>query len=130
MGRFVAYRAVFHSAPDNEGPAIMSSMGSKTITSFVFFAGTALATPASAQTIEVPQRTMVAQQPGPMAATLAQATSKQTQWAAFLRKSGLSSEKRFEEVVQDLREFLVPMIDAIRRGEAFDRRWEPGGPWR
>ena len=50
----------------------MSSMGSKTLVSFVFLAGSALASPALAQTIEVPQRAMVAQQPTPMTAALSQ----------------------------------------------------------
>ena len=50
----------------------MSSMGSKSLVSFVFLAGSALASPAFAQTIEVPQRTMVAQQPTRMAAALSQ----------------------------------------------------------
>lgn len=118
MGRFVAYRAVFHSAPDNEGPAIMSSMGSKTITSFVFFAGTALATPALAQTIEVPQRTTVAQQPGPMAATL-------SQWEYLTKEDDLSFSQ-YAGFLTKYPDFPKSTLIQYRAEAALDR--EPVSP--
>ncbi len=61
----------------------MSSMANKTFASFAFLAGTALASPAIAQTIAVPERSMVAQQPSRMTQAL-------SQWEYLTKEDDLS----------------------------------------
>lgn len=56
-------------------------------------------------------------------------TGKQTQWRAFVRRGRLSDEAPLAEVVDGLRTFLLPVLDAARRESALDARWQPGGPW-
>lgn len=56
---------------------------------------------------------------------------KKTQWAAFLRRLGHEADgTALAEVLEALKEFLLPPVIAAGRMEAFDRRWPPGGPWR
>ena len=56
------------------------------------------------------------------------ASSKRTQWVAFLRKSGLPSDT-LGEVVAHISAFLLPIISSIEKGEPFNRRWTAGGTW-
>lgn len=57
--------------------------------------------------------------------------SKKVQWQAFLRRLGRDAgEIPLAEMVEALREFLLPPVIAIGRMEAFDRIWHTGGPWR
>jgi len=56
--------------------------------------------------------------------------SKQTQWRAFLRKSGLKANASLQDVVQVLDEFLMPVVDAILTRQGMASRWRPGGPWK
>jgi hypothetical protein len=37
--------------------------------------------------------------------------SKQTQWAAFLRKSGLNADSSLEETIRVIREFVMPVVE-------------------
>lgn len=54
---------------------------------------------------------------------------KRTQWAAFLRKMGVSDAPDLPTVVTRLRAFLMPLVDAARGGHVPPRRWLRGGPW-
>jgi predicted nucleotidyltransferase component of viral defense system len=55
---------------------------------------------------------------------------KRTQWAAFLRKTGLGDASlSLEEVVDSLRSFLESPLRAAREIEPFDGVWQPGGSW-
>jgi hypothetical protein len=55
---------------------------------------------------------------------------KRTQWAAFLRKTGLGDVSlSLDEVVDSLRSFLASPLRAVRENESFDQVWKPGGPW-
>ena len=55
---------------------------------------------------------------------------KRTQWAAFLRKTGLKDMSlSLEEVADSLRSFLESPLRAALKNEPFDRTWQPGGPW-
>jgi predicted nucleotidyltransferase component of viral defense system len=58
-----------------------------------------------------------------------EASTKQIQWAAFLRKSGLKSADSLSQVATHLKSFFLPAVEAIRRGEVFGSVWRPGGPW-
>lgn len=55
---------------------------------------------------------------------------KATQWKSFLSRTGLQSvTSGLESVVQELRTFLMPLVDAAAKDEAFDSQWKEGGPW-
>lgn len=59
------------------------------------------------------------------------AVGKQVQWSAFRRR--LMSDTvpvEFGEVVSSIRDFLAPIIDALRAGLPFIFRWTAPGPWR
>lgn len=56
--------------------------------------------------------------------------SKQAQWSGFLRKSKLSMPSiSLAEVAKELREFLLPITDAIVRGQRPVGQWRAPGPW-
>jgi hypothetical protein len=55
---------------------------------------------------------------------------KRSQWQGFLRRHGLTEDERLEDVVQDLRDFLLPPAEAVAEGGAFNRAWPAGGLWR
>ena len=55
---------------------------------------------------------------------------KQVQWRAFVRRHALSDgAPTFESVLERLRAFLVPVVETLAAGDAFDRYWPAGGPW-
>ncbi|MDP9193241.1 MAG: nucleotidyl transferase AbiEii/AbiGii toxin family protein [Acidobacteriota bacterium] len=54
---------------------------------------------------------------------------KQTQWRAFLTKSGVNAPEMFTEVGDLLRIFLSPVLSYARLGAARERRWQ-GDAWR
>ena len=54
----------------------------------------------------------------------------EVRWRAFLEKSRLQhTERDFESVVEAIRTFAQPVIDACRNGHPFRQTWKPGGPW-
>ncbi len=56
--------------------------------------------------------------------------AKQTQWRAFLRKSGLEADASLQDVVNALNEFLMPVVEGILRKRTIPSLWRPGGPWK
>lgn len=56
--------------------------------------------------------------------------AKQTQWRAFLRKSGLQGDAPFEEVVEVISEFLLPVVEGIVNKKKLISFWRGGGPWK
>ncbi len=63
--------------------------------------------------------------------TFAADANKQTQWRAFLRRTGLESEGlELGTVVAGLRGFLLPPLKALADGTPFELDWPAGGPWR
>ncbi len=55
---------------------------------------------------------------------------KQTQWRAFLARSGSKNEDmELSEVVIGLRDFLIPPLEALAAGTPFEMYWPAGGPW-
>lgn len=55
---------------------------------------------------------------------------KATQWNAFLSRSQLEEERiDLPQVVDDLRTFLVPVLDAAANSKEFNRSWVNAGPW-
>ncbi len=56
--------------------------------------------------------------------------TKQTQWAAFLRRNVLTDAPAdLHSVIQDLRTFLLEPLQAAGQDKSSAKRWEPGGPW-
>jgi hypothetical protein len=61
----------------------------------------------------------------------ARAPLQASRWRAFLDKGGLrGGAVDFVGVVKTIRAFAEPVLEAVRDGHPFDRRWVPGGPWR
>ena len=58
----------------------------------------------------------------------AQDTQKQTQWQAFVAKNRLEAPE-LEDLVAELRDFLLPPIAAAYDNIHFPQRWPAGGPW-
>jgi predicted nucleotidyltransferase component of viral defense system len=54
---------------------------------------------------------------------------KEIQWRAFLGKSELKSTCTFSEIMADIRQFILPVLDALRSGKDFHRQWSYGGTW-
>lgn len=55
---------------------------------------------------------------------------KQTQWKAYLRRSGLQTTNELELVIGNLREFLALPLTAAAGSEPFNKLWKDGGPWK
>ena len=55
---------------------------------------------------------------------------KQTQWQAFINKSGLTEESvALDQAIDALRRFLMPPTKALNDGEVFGVHWPAGGNW-
>lgn len=55
---------------------------------------------------------------------------KQTQWKAFIRKTGNDYKiDDFKETVSHIEEFIRPVLIAIVEDKSFPYKWETGGPW-
>lgn len=56
--------------------------------------------------------------------------TKQTQWEAFLRKGlGTGETPTLPVVTTAIRDFLMPVTEALKLGESFTLKWRQGGPW-
>ncbi|MDI6451797.1 nucleotidyl transferase AbiEii/AbiGii toxin family protein [Anaerobaca lacustris] len=56
--------------------------------------------------------------------------TKQTQWMAFLNRSGLTDALfDLHRVVWDLRTFLLEPLHAAAQGKTLSKSWTRGGPW-
>ena len=55
---------------------------------------------------------------------------KNQQWQAFLRRNHLMAEDvLLPQIIDELHEFLVPILYALQQRILFDRHWQAGGPW-
>jgi len=54
--------------------------------------------------------------------------TKQVQWIAFRRRAGLHTQE-LGAVVAMVREFVEPVVLAMRLRLPFERQWPPRGPW-
>jgi len=58
------------------------------------------------------------------------AIEKQTQWLAFLRRTRIDMGTRsFEDVIEALKSFVLPVLHSPSAGDSFTLFWKPGGPW-
>jgi hypothetical protein len=63
--------------------------------------------------------------------TFATDPTKIRQWKAFLgSRVSLDIPADLATVVNGLRNFAGPIIDAVARNGAFDQCWDIGGPWK
>ncbi len=58
------------------------------------------------------------------------APERRAQWRAFLRRGRLTAPPDAGDLADALRRFVRPVLTAAAKGEAFEARWSPGGPWR
>jgi Nucleotidyl transferase AbiEii toxin, Type IV TA system len=72
--------------------------------------------------------TPIPEMPLALTPAFADVDGKRDQWNAFLRKNGLA-HIAFEDLIGDVKEFLLPVIGNLAGGRGFGRRWPPGGPW-
>ena len=56
--------------------------------------------------------------------------TKQTQWRAFLQKSGLNAETSLQNVIQVVAEFVMPVVDKILKEDRRKELWREGGGWK
>jgi hypothetical protein len=55
---------------------------------------------------------------------------KQTQWSAFIRRNGLQeASAALEDVVSELRAFLMSPLETAASGGTLDERWNPEAGW-
>ena len=88
---------------------------------------------AVAATFERRQTALPASRPLAFTPEFSESPGKQTQWEAFLRKSGLKADASLREVVNALDQFLMPVVKGImiKRTIPFSLSlWRPGGPWK
>jgi hypothetical protein len=69
-------------------------------------------------------------EPVALTGAFAKDPARQTQWAAYRRKSLLEQAPGdLREVVQTVADFLGPIAQALGSGRPFTGTWEPPGPW-
>lgn len=57
--------------------------------------------------------------------------TKIKQWNAFCKKNSLYlAEVLLETVCLEIAEFLIPIIEALKRNERLGKTWPPRGPWK
>lgn len=56
------------------------------------------------------------------------APDREVQWRAFLRRGRLRAVDA-EQLTNELRRFLLPVLEAASEDATFEARWPPGGPW-
>ncbi len=77
------------------------------------------------------RRTEIDAAPVALTTRFTEAESTKAQWAAFVKRSQLeSAPASLDELREPLREFLIPIAEAIRDGRRPNERWSAPGPWR
>ena len=56
--------------------------------------------------------------------------TKRVQWQAFIKRTGLPTDLTLAQAGERIREFLLPVLEAVLTESPIPRRWQPGGPWR
>ena len=77
------------------------------------------------------RKTAISTEPDAFTPAFAGAPGKQAQWRGFIRRDLLqSAPENFAEVVQAIKNFLQPVVQALAREKVFGGKWTPPGPWR
>jgi predicted nucleotidyltransferase component of viral defense system len=80
-------------------------------------------------TFDTRRTTLPTSSPLALRAEFYELSTKQTQWRAFLRKSGLKADPSLKEIVEVIREFVMPVVDSVLKGNDENKVWKSGGPW-
>ncbi len=52
-------------------------------------------------------------------------------WRAFWRRSRIQADPdEIRKIAQSLNAFIKPLLFAVQSGQPFEKKWNPGGPWR
>lgn len=58
-------------------------------------------------------------------------SSSAAQWRGFVKKSRLESDPLpLQKIIEELHDFLMPLIDAARESEKFSKKWIAGDSWK
>ena len=55
--------------------------------------------------------------------------ARAVQWKAFVRRNRFDSESGLDEIVQQVRRFVLAPLSAFARDDSFRLQCGPGGPW-
>lgn len=69
------------------------------------------------------------QAPVALTTPFAEHNDKQQQWRAFIKRNQLLAPTNFIQVIQSLRDFLLPLLTVANDPIKFEQVWRPGGPW-
>jgi len=56
--------------------------------------------------------------------------TKQTQWRAFLRKSGLRGDSSLQKIILIIEMFVMPVVEGILKNDIEVKVWSAAGPWK
>lgn len=77
------------------------------------------------------RQTELTAEPVALADEFAQDRDKNTQWAAFIRRTQLDHAPHdLKTVIQTLRDFLLPIAKAAEKGTQISLTWKAPGPWK
>ena len=76
------------------------------------------------------RQTTIAAQPTALSPVFAQIEAMQTRWKAFLRRSSPEGiPVSFNEVIDGLAKFILPILAHLAADQPMPRRWQAPGPW-
>jgi hypothetical protein len=55
--------------------------------------------------------------------------SARANWKAFVTRNRLDGFDSLDDLVNEVRRFLLAPLEHIRTGRTFTATWNPGGPW-
>lgn len=80
-------------------------------------------------TFERRKTPLPAAMPVALTAAFAEAPTKKTQWAGFVRKAGVRDAGSLAEAVAAVAAFSEPLLMGAARGTFAGKHWRPGGSW-
>lgn len=87
--------------------------------------GRAIQSTFEARTTAIPEEL-----PSGLTQSFAEEPGKVQMWAGFLRKAGIrTATPPLSEVLEEIRQFLWPLLQEVRSEGRFEASWHPGGPW-
>jgi hypothetical protein len=76
------------------------------------------------------QTVIPAEMPVAFTPDFANDASKQSQWRAFLGRASLAmAPEPLLDLLASVAAFALPMLDAVRDGKPFAKKWPAGGSW-
>jgi hypothetical protein len=57
-------------------------------------------------------------------------SDRQILWETFIYKSGIKHvPEKLSAIAKEIEDFLIQPLDAINKGQEFDKSWKAPGPW-